>query len=61
MANYDPNRDEHHHRLTRHRRYQIVITVGICVSTVIAIAAPHMSLQATMISLAVNFAWIWEA
>ena len=45
---------------SRHRRFQIGISVGITVGAVMALIYPHLSAHATAIGVFVNLLWIWE-
>lgn len=48
-------------KLTRHRVFQIAITTGVIASTVLGIYAVEFGHYATIIAIATNLAWIWEA
>lgn len=55
-------RDMHslHIELHRHRKFQIVVTVGVLTTSALAYALPHHSELIVMGSAATNLLWLWE-
>lgn len=48
-------------RLERHRWFQVVITAGVIVSTIVGYFFPYHGEFAVVAGVATNLIWIWEA
>lgn len=55
-------RDVHevHIQLHRHRKFQLVVTLGVVATSVLAYAVPHHSELIVAGSAATNLLWLWE-
>lgn len=51
--------DPHKHHV-RHRRFQLIITSGVTISTLIAVLWPELSHASVIVGTVANFIWIWE-
>jgi hypothetical protein len=49
-----------HYHLTRHRKFQLVVTLGVTTCAVLSIAAPHLGHVAVVAGTLTNIVWIWE-
>ena len=46
--------------IERHRRFQIVVSLGLTASFVIAAIDPVLSMHAVAINTVASFVWLWE-
>ena len=46
--------------MSRHRRFQIGITVGVTATTLVVIFFPEYQMHAAGLGLVSNLVWIWE-
>lgn len=55
-------RDVHaiHVELHRHRKFQIIVTVGVVTTSIMAYVIPHHSELIVAGSAATNLLWLWE-
>ena len=48
------------HDLERHRKFQLAITSGVCVTSVISVFWPENAHASVIAGLVTNIIWVWE-
>lgn len=46
--------------IRHHRAFQIIITTGITVTTLVSIQHPGLALEASILNALTNLIWVWE-
>jgi hypothetical protein len=47
--------------MSKHRKFQLVITIGVVISAMVAILDASFQSHAMVIGVCTNLVWIWEA
>lgn len=51
---------DHHYMVKREHQLKAFITVGCCVSAVVATIYPHLNVHAMVLTVATNVVWVWS-